>query len=188
MLAADRGRSGIAQICVSGWVGPDTHRIRIVVLLGHTVVPVASLVSCTMMHDTYKLSILRHAFGTRCASSLYWPYDSMLSERSCRYKALWSRATGLPDKAFFEATRSGFSDVLGKVHAPSYPSPGELAGTLVGADALRTAGLAGLVGIPEGTPVSAAVIDAHSAVPGVGVGDPNVMVLVLGTSSCYMVC
>jgi hypothetical protein len=103
------------------------------------------------------------------------------------YKALWSRASGMPNSAFFDAARPGFSQVLEKVKASSYPSPGQPTGGLVGADALRAAGLAGLVGIPEGTPVSAAAIDAHAAVPGVGVSDPNVMVMVLGTSSCYMV-
>ena len=35
--------------------------------------------------------------------------------------------------------------------------------------------------------MSAAVIDAHAGVPGAGVADDSTMVMVLGTSACYMV-
>lgn len=49
--------------------------------------------------------------------------------------------------------------------------------------------LSGLV-LP-GTAVSSAIIDAHSGLPGAGVGsttplDQNTLVAVLGTSGCYM--
>jgi hypothetical protein len=43
-----------------------------------------------------------------------------------------------------------------------------------------------MLGLREGTPVSAAVIDAHAGVPGAGVASPSTMVLVMGTSSCHM--
>jgi len=42
------------------------------------------------------------------------------------------------------------------------------------------------LGLREGTPVSAAVIDAHAGVPGAGVASPSTMVLVMGTSACHM--
>lgn len=48
-------------------------------------------------------------------------------------------------------------------------------------------GLPGLRNIPVGTPVSAPVIDAHAGVVGAGVYQPGTMVLVLGTSACYMI-
>ncbi len=40
--------------------------------------------------------------------------------------------------------------------------------------------------LPMGIAVSAATIDAHSAVPGVGAAEPGTLVMVLGTSSCHM--
>jgi L-ribulokinase len=41
-------------------------------------------------------------------------------------------------------------------------------------------------GLKPGTPVSAAIIDAHAGVPGAGAADAGVLVMVLGTSSCHM--
>ena len=43
------------------------------------------------------------------------------------------------------------------------------------------------LGIPEGTPVSAALIDAHAAVPAAGITDGNEMLFILGTSGVHMV-
>jgi L-ribulokinase len=42
-------------------------------------------------------------------------------------------------------------------------------------------------GLDEGTPVSVCTIDAHVQVPGVGVGAEGVLVVVMGTSGCYMI-
>jgi L-ribulokinase len=57
--------------------------------------------------------------------------------------------------------------------------PGSCVGGLV-------AELADRMGLPAGTPVSAAIIDAHSGVPGVGAAEAGVLVMVMGTSSCHM--
>ena len=43
-----------------------------------------------------------------------------------------------------------------------------------------------LLGLRVGIPVSTAIIDAHSGVPGAGVAAPSTLVMVLGTSSCHM--
>ena len=42
------------------------------------------------------------------------------------------------------------------------------------------------MGLKEGTPVSAAIIDAHAGVPGAGVAETSTLVMVMGTSSCHM--
>ena len=42
------------------------------------------------------------------------------------------------------------------------------------------------LGLRAGTPVSAAIIDAHAGVPGAGAAEPGVLVMVMGTSSCHM--
>lgn len=42
------------------------------------------------------------------------------------------------------------------------------------------------IGLRPGTAVAAGMIDAHAAVPGSGVYEPGVMVMVMGTSTCHM--
>jgi L-ribulokinase len=61
----------------------------------------------------------------------------------------------------------------------SLVAPGKRAGRL-------TARAAALLGLEVGTPVSAAIIDAHAGVPGAGVAGDATMVLVIGTSACHM--
>jgi L-ribulokinase len=60
-----------------------------------------------------------------------------------------------------------------------FVSPGECAGGLCATVAKR-------LNLPEGTPVSAAIIDAHAGVPGAGAAEPDTLVMVMGTSSCMM--
>ena len=52
--------------------------------------------------------------------------------------------------------------------------------------ATLSAAMAKKLGLRAGTPVSAAIIDAHAGVPGAGAAEPGVLVMVLGTSSCHM--
>ncbi len=58
---------------------------------------------------------------------------------------------------------------------------GEMAGRL-------TEDMAARLGLNPGTPVAAAAIDAHSAVPSVGIRRPGELLMVLGTSCCAMLC
>jgi len=94
------------------------------------------------------------------------------------YKACWSRGDGYPTPAFLEACRPGFSTCLRAMRGEII-APGEIAGTLCEAMALR-------LGLRSGIPVSAAIIDAHAGVPGAGVADAGTLVMVLGTSGCHM--
>ena len=45
---------------------------------------------------------------------------------------------------------------------------------------------ADILGLKEGTSVAAATIDAHAAVPAVGICSPNEMLMIMGTSTCHM--
>ncbi|MEI6193868.1 MAG: FGGY-family carbohydrate kinase, partial [Verrucomicrobiota bacterium] len=58
-------------------------------------------------------------------------------------------------------------------------APGVAAGGITGAMAKK-------FGLCEGTPVSAAIIDAHAGVPGAGASEACTLVMVMGTSSCHM--
>lgn len=94
------------------------------------------------------------------------------------YKALWNSRTGYPSAEYFAAVNPAMAGVLDKVPGKLL-APGQSAGVLTPAMAKR-------LGLAPGVSVSAATIDAHAAVPGAGVSEPGVMVMVLGTSSCHM--
>ncbi|HEV7301750.1 MAG TPA: ribulokinase [Tepidisphaeraceae bacterium] len=104
-----------------------------------------------------------------------------LSRSTCQagYKAMWNGETGFPSPDYFEAVNPKMRDVVAEKMPGEMVAPGARAGTL-------TEAAAALFGLRAGTPVSAAIIDAHAGVPGAGVADASTMVLVMGTSSCHM--
>ena len=65
-----------------------------------------------------------------------------------------------------------------KLDAP-IKSIGETAGYL-------TDSMARELGLLAGTPVGTGIIDAHSSLPGCGIGTPVTMMIIVGTSSCHM--
>ncbi|TWU60159.1 Ribulokinase [Rubripirellula tenax] len=104
-----------------------------------------------------------------------------LTRSTCQagYKAMWSATEGYPLSAYFEAVDSKLAEAIAHRLPGVMRSPGQSAGGVCAAMAER-------MGLAPGTPVSTAIIDAHSAVPGVGAADPGTMVMVMGTSSCHM--
>lgn len=95
------------------------------------------------------------------------------------YKAMWSADDGYPSPEFFGALHPKMASVVQDKMPGNLIAPGRSAGTLCEALAKR-------MNLRAGIPVSAAIIDAHAGVPGVGVGEVNTLVLVMGTSSCHM--
>jgi L-ribulokinase len=107
------------------------------------------------------------------------PADLPRSTCQAGYKAMWNGRTGYPSPAYFAAVHPKLADVVTRRMPGTLLAPGQKAGEL-------TEAAAKLTGLPAGTPVSAAIIDAHAGVPGAGVASAGTMVLVLGTSSCHM--
>ena len=95
------------------------------------------------------------------------------------YKALWSAAEGYPGDEYFAAVHPELAEAVRTKLPGRMLSPGRSAGSLTGERAAA-------FGLRPGVAVSAAVIDAHAAVPGVGAAGPGALVMVLGTSSCHM--
>jgi L-ribulokinase len=95
------------------------------------------------------------------------------------YKACWSKSDGYPSWDYLHEVSPALAGVVDRKMPGEHLSPGTSAGRLTPAAAER-------FGLRPGTPVSAAIIDAHAGVPGAGVAEPDVMVLVMGTSSCHM--
>ncbi len=96
------------------------------------------------------------------------------------YKALWSKGEGFPDRAYFEALDPRLADVVDSKMSRVISSTGDRAGGL-------TAEAAAWTGLPVGTAVAVANVDAHVSVPAATVTEPGRMVMIMGTSTCHMV-
>ncbi len=95
------------------------------------------------------------------------------------YKGMWSATDGYPSEDFLRAVHPKFARVVQDKMPGRLLAPGVSAGEL-------TSAMAKKLGLREGTPVSAAIIDAHAGVPGAGAAEPGTLVMVMGTSSCHM--
>jgi L-ribulokinase len=95
------------------------------------------------------------------------------------YKGLWNADDGFPSPEYLEAVHPELAVVLAEKMPGRLVAPGRAAGEL-------SSSAAKALGLVPGVPVSAAIIDAHAAVPGVGAAEAGTMVLVLGTSACHM--
>jgi len=110
-----------------------------------------------------------------------WQLTGRLVRSTCQagYKGLWSREHGFPSPHFFKALHPKLEHVVARRMPGAFAAPGEPAGELTPTMAKR-------LGLAAGTPVSAAIIDAHAGVPGAGAAEPDTLVMVMGTSSCHM--
>jgi L-ribulokinase len=104
-----------------------------------------------------------------------------LARSTCQagYKGLWNAADGFPSLDYFAAVHPDLVTVLAKKLPGRFRAPGKAAGELCPQAAKQ-------LGLVPGVPVSAAIIDAHAAVAGVGAAGTGTLVLVLGTSACHM--
>lgn len=101
---------------------------------------------------------------------------------SCQagYKALWHKQAGYPSNEFYKALHPKLDNFVEKKLSNNILSIGEVAGYL-------SDEAAHLTGLKPGIPVASAYIDAHSAVPAVGITEPGKMLMIMGTSTCHMV-
>ncbi len=106
---------------------------------------------------------------------------SQLARSTCQagYKGLWNAETRFPSRAFFKGLDPRLAGLVQEKMPGRLLAPGTRAGGLCKEMAKR-------LGLREGTPVSAATIDAHAGVPGAGVSGAGTLVMVMGTSSCHM--
>jgi L-ribulokinase len=96
------------------------------------------------------------------------------------YKALWSKREGYPSKEFFKALDPRLENLVDeKLSRDIYPQ-GAKAGEL-------TEKIAKRIGLVPGTAVAVSNVDAHVAVPAVGIVEPGKMLMIMGTSTCHMV-
>ena len=116
------------------------------------------------------------------ADWVVWRLTGRETRNSCTagYKAIWSKQEGFPDADYFGALDPRLATIIDDKMSRQVTSIGDKAGEL-------TAEAAAWTGLPEGTAVAVANVDAHVSVPAVTVTEPNRMVMVMGTSTCHMV-
>ncbi len=116
------------------------------------------------------------------ADWVVWRLTGVETRNACTagYKAMWSKREGFPDPSYFRRLDPAFESVVDdKMRADVHP-----AGTLAGGLSVEAAAWTGL---PVGTAVAMANVDAHVAVPAATVTEPGRMVMIMGTSTCHMV-
>lgn len=96
------------------------------------------------------------------------------------YKLLWNEEDAYPSEEFLRALHPNLSSLKSKLKGREV-QVGECAGRL-------TEEAAGRLGLREGTAVAASMIDAHVAVPSLGIDDPDKALMILGTSCCMLLC
>jgi len=104
-----------------------------------------------------------------------------LKRNSCTagYKAIWHKQEGYPSKEFFKALDPRLENVVEeKLSTNIYPI-GSKAGEL-------TEKAAKMIGLNPGTAVAIANVDAHVAVPAVGITEPGKLLMIMGTSTCHI--
>ncbi|PLR76721.1 ribulokinase [Bacillus sp. V3-13] len=104
-----------------------------------------------------------------------------LIRNSCTagYKAIWHKQDGYPSREFFKALDPRLENLTDTKLRGEVVSVGTKAGTL-------TEEMAQLTGLPRGIAVAVGNVDAHAAVPAMGVVEPGKMVMAMGTSICHM--
>jgi len=96
------------------------------------------------------------------------------------YKAMWSKREGYPSRQFLKALDPRLENVADEKLSGDIYSVGGKAGVL-------TEKSAKLTGLLPGTAVGISSIDAHVAVPALGIVEPGKMLMIMGTSTCHMV-
>lgn len=97
------------------------------------------------------------------------------------YKAMWHKKKGYPEKEFFKALDERLENVVEDKLSTHILPQGAKAGEL-------TPAMAEKIGLNAGTAVAVANVDAHVAVPAVGITGPNKMLMIIGTSTCDIMC
>lgn len=95
------------------------------------------------------------------------------------YKAIWHKQEGYPSREFFKALDPRLENVVEDKLSTKIVPIGSKAGEL-------TEKAAKLTGLKQGTAVAVANVDAHVAVPAVGITEPGKLLMIMGTSTCHI--
>ncbi len=115
------------------------------------------------------------------ADWITWQLSSVQARSSCTcgYKALWHYKEGYPPTDFFEKLNPRLKNLISeKLNAPILPLGSKVGGL--------SSEWADLLGLNPGTAIAVGNIDGHATVPAAKVTEPGQMLMILGTSACFM--
>jgi L-ribulokinase len=95
------------------------------------------------------------------------------------YKSIWHKQDGYPNKSFLKELDPRLEDLVETKLRGDVVPLGTKAGAL-------TEEMAAMMGLLPGIAVAVGNVDAHAAVPGVGVVTPGKLVMAMGTSICHL--
>ncbi len=95
-------------------------------------------------------------------------------------KALWSRSSGYPDEGYFRALDPRLEHVVEEKLSNDIRTVCSRAGCVTRQAASRT-------GLRAGTAVAVAMADGQVALPAAGIREPGRMLMIIGTSSVYLI-
>ena len=115
------------------------------------------------------------------ADWIVWKLTGKESHSVCTtgYKAMWNEETGYPDKEFLKKLDKRLENIVGDKLSENVTLLSKTAGYI-------TSEIANVTGLKEGTPVSPAFIDAHAALPTLGITKAGELLMIIGTSSCHI--
>lgn len=110
---------------------------------------------------------------------IIWQLTGVETRNSCTagYKALWSKKDGFPSKEFFKSLHPKLENFVEEKIGCEISPIGSKAGEI-------SESAAKLTGLKPGTAVAVGNVDAHVALPAVGVTTPEKMLMIIGTSTC----
>jgi L-ribulokinase len=110
-----------------------------------------------------------------------WQLTGSEARNNCTagYKAMWNKHDGFPSSAYFTALDRRFEHVVDEKMSRRIMLLGSRAGGLSERAAHWT-------GLPPGTPVAVANVDAHVSAPAATVTRPGTLVIIMGTSNCHI--
>ncbi len=123
------------------------------------------------------------AYWVEAADWIVWQLCGKPQQSACSagFKYLYCTPEGYPSEDYFAALDPRLRHVIReKCSLPVIPLFSR-AGSLIPEAAAR-------LGLRPGTAVAASIIDAHAGLPAAGITEPGEMVMILGTSACFMVC
>ena len=120
------------------------------------------------------------AYFVEAGDWVIWNLTGERKRSSCMmgYKYFWNGS--FPSKDFFAAVDPRLSNIVETKLAGEILPTGSFAGRLTKEAAQR-------LGLVEGTAVATAIIDAHAALPALGLVDPGKMLMIMGTSTCHII-
>lgn len=95
------------------------------------------------------------------------------------FKGMWDETKGYPDKAFLKALDPRLENIIGDKIKTEVSKLSETAGYI-------TEEIEKITGLKAGTPVKPAIIDAHAALPALGITSPGDLLMIIGTSTCHI--